>query len=98
MTTQDPTIIGSLLVEFYEEILGNKTVNRCPAIGDLIRKWKVLTEEQQYALIQRFELQEVKKAMFKIDNTKSSGPEGYVSGFYKAVWSLVGEDVTNVVQ
>ncbi|KAH0709160.1 hypothetical protein KY284_010587, partial [Solanum tuberosum] len=77
---------------------GTKTVHRCRPIGDLIRKWKVLKEEQQCALIQRFEPQEVKKAMFQIYSTKSPGPEGYDSGFYKAAWSLVGEDVTNVVQ
>ncbi|XP_015159339.1 uncharacterized protein [Solanum tuberosum] len=36
--------------------------------------------------------------MFQIYSTKSPGPEGYDSGFYKAAWSLVGEDVTNAVQ
>ncbi|KAM3204397.1 hypothetical protein P3L10_027806 [Capsicum annuum] len=40
---------------------------------------------------------DVKKAMFQIDSNKSLGPNGYGSGFYKAAWSIVGQDVISAV-
>lgn len=42
----DQTIIASLFVEYYDEIVENKTVYRCLAIRELIGKCKVLAEEQ----------------------------------------------------
>ncbi|WMV07590.1 hypothetical protein MTR67_000975 [Solanum verrucosum] len=35
--------------------------------------------------------------MFQIDSNKSPGPDGFGSGFYRAAWSIVGEDVTSAV-
>ncbi|KAH0686378.1 hypothetical protein KY285_016933 [Solanum tuberosum] len=60
----DPAVIATLFVEYYEEILGNETVNRRPATGELIRKGMVLAKEQQCELIKSFEPAEVKKAIF----------------------------------
>jgi len=93
----DPAVIATLFVEYYEEILGNETVNRRPATGELIRKGMVLAKEQQCELIKSFEPAKVKKAIFQIDSNKSPGPDGFGSGFYKSAWPIVGEDVTNAV-
>ncbi|XP_070012299.1 uncharacterized protein [Nicotiana sylvestris] len=35
--------------------------------------------------------------MFQIDGNKSPGPDEYGSGFYKAAWKIMGQDVTEVV-
>jgi len=32
--------------------------------------------------------------MFAIDKNKSSGPDGFRSGFFKDAWHIVGEDIT----
>lgn len=42
-------------------------------------------------------VQEVKRSMFQIENTKSPGPDGFDSGFYKAAWPFLKNDVTNAV-
>lgn len=40
---------------------------------------------------------EVKATIFHIYVNKSPSPDDFGSGFFKAFWSVVGEDVTNVI-
>ncbi|GJY83206.1 RNA-directed DNA polymerase, eukaryota, reverse transcriptase zinc-binding domain protein [Tanacetum coccineum] len=37
--------------------------------------------------------EEIKEALFSIDDNKVSGPDGYTSKFFKAAWSVVDQDV-----
>jgi hypothetical protein len=41
---------------------------------------------------------DIKKALFSIGNTKSSGPDGYSSLFFKHSWDVVGQDVCATVR
>ncbi|KAH0708583.1 hypothetical protein KY290_010055 [Solanum tuberosum] len=93
----DPAEIAKLIVGYYEDILGRKTEHRIKAVSELICQGTTLSEGQQNELIKNFEPSEVKKAMFQIDSYKSLGPDGFGSGFYRAAWSIVGEDITSAV-
>ncbi|KAH0723423.1 hypothetical protein KY289_006467 [Solanum tuberosum] len=90
----DPAVIAKLFVEYYEDVLGTETKLRVKAAHALISLGNVLSEEQQDRLVDIFYQKEVKKAIFQIDSNKSPGPDGFGSGFYKAAWSIVGQDVT----
>ncbi|KAH0695978.1 hypothetical protein KY289_013460 [Solanum tuberosum] len=48
-------------------------------------------------LLRPFYGKEVKEAMFKIDSNKSPGPDGFGSGFYKAAWPIIGDDITRAI-
>ncbi|KAH0745371.1 hypothetical protein KY285_007028 [Solanum tuberosum] len=39
----------------------------------------------------------VKSAMFGIDINKSPGSDGYGSGFFRAAWTVIGQDVTQAI-
>ncbi|KAL2249505.1 UNVERIFIED_CONTAM: hypothetical protein Sindi_2424200 [Sesamum indicum] len=41
---------------------------------------------------------EVKLAIFYIATDKAPGPDGYTSGFYQAVWPILGAEVTQAVR
>ena len=41
--------------------------------------------------------EEIKKAMFSIDDSKAPGPDGFSSHFFKAAWSIIGSDVSATV-
>nr|GEY44858.1 hypothetical protein [Tanacetum cinerariifolium] len=41
---------------------------------------------------------EIKEAMFDIDSSKASGPNGYTSCFFKKAWSLIGKDVCMAIR
>ncbi|KAL0408398.1 UNVERIFIED_CONTAM: hypothetical protein Sradi_1774200 [Sesamum radiatum] len=40
---------------------------------------------------------EIKQAIFDIDESKALGPDGYSSGFFKAAWPVVGREVTQAI-
>ncbi|XP_062085914.1 uncharacterized protein LOC133792021 [Humulus lupulus] len=56
-----------------------------------------LSVEQQASLLRPFSKKEIQEALFSIPNTKSPGPDGYGSGFFKAVWSKIGEEVCSAI-
>ena len=41
--------------------------------------------------------EEIKKAMFYIDDSKAPGPDGFLSLFFKVAWSIIGSDVSEAV-
>ena len=41
--------------------------------------------------------EEVKMAMFSIDDNKAPGPDGFSARFFKATWSIIGSDVIDAV-
>ncbi|GJV66510.1 RNA-directed DNA polymerase, eukaryota, reverse transcriptase zinc-binding domain protein, partial [Tanacetum coccineum] len=42
--------------------------------------------------------EEIKMALFDIDDNKASGPDGYTSKFFKSAWSVVGKDTCAAVK
>ncbi|KAL2235315.1 UNVERIFIED_CONTAM: hypothetical protein Sindi_1263700 [Sesamum indicum] len=64
-----------------------------------LRPWSrhVLSNEEAGQLILAFTPDDVKQAVFDIAEDKAPGPNGYSSGFFKAVWPVVGQEVTKAV-
>lgn len=52
-----------------------------------------LSTEEAFDLIKPISVEEIKAAMFDIDDSKAPGPDGYTSKFFKAAWGIVGEEV-----
>ncbi|KAK4383990.1 hypothetical protein Sango_3101200 [Sesamum angolense] len=57
----------------------------------------VVTPAECLALVQRPTREEVKDAFFDIAEDKAPGPDGYSSGFYKAAWPVIGEEVVKAI-
>ncbi|XP_062114518.1 uncharacterized protein LOC133825618 [Humulus lupulus] len=53
--------------------------------------------EMQLRLIRKFRKSDVKKALFSIPGTKSLGPDGYGSEFYKAMWQDIGDEISEAI-
>ncbi|KAL2224649.1 UNVERIFIED_CONTAM: hypothetical protein Sindi_3029000 [Sesamum indicum] len=64
-----------------------------------LRPWArhCITDEEANHLLLPFSTDDVKQAVFDIVEDKASGPDGYSSGFFKAAWPVVGEEVTRAV-
>lgn len=89
--------IADILVDYYKELWGKKERHRIKAFNSILRRGQTLAIEQQLELIQPYTEKDVKQAIFSIDSNKSPCPDGYGSGFYKATWSVIGQEVTNAV-
>ncbi|KAL0413565.1 UNVERIFIED_CONTAM: hypothetical protein Sradi_1558200 [Sesamum radiatum] len=97
-TSTELNDISTVFVDFHQRLLGGTRMNR---VLDLqyLRPWAthIITEDEGGTLIQPITTEEVKLAVFDIAEDKASGPDGYSSGIYKAVWSIVGDEVNKAV-
>ncbi|KAL0299864.1 UNVERIFIED_CONTAM: hypothetical protein Sangu_3150300 [Sesamum angustifolium] len=96
LTTQEDVV--NEFVSYYQRLLGG---DRRREFIDLryLRPWArhVLTQEESQALVQSVTREEIKDAFFDIAEDKAPGPDGYSSGFYKAAWPIIGEEMIKAI-
>lgn len=56
-----------------------------------------MSDEQQHNMCSPLTTDDVKATIFDINDTKSAGPDGYSSNFYKKTWDSTGAEVSHVV-
>ncbi|KAL2251960.1 UNVERIFIED_CONTAM: hypothetical protein Sindi_2318300 [Sesamum indicum] len=85
-------------ITYYQNLLGG---DRRRARIDIrfLRPWArhILSNEESTALLLPFTPADVKQAVFDIAEDKALGPDGYSSGFFKAAWPIVGQEVSSAV-
>lgn len=84
-------------MDYYPGLLGKAAPTRVKVSPRFIQNGTLLTIDQLVDLVKPFTRREVKSAIFKINSNKSPGPGGYGSRFPKAIWDIVGEDITEAV-
>ncbi|KAL0333137.1 UNVERIFIED_CONTAM: hypothetical protein Scaly_2215200 [Sesamum calycinum] len=64
-----------------------------------LRPWArhVITEEETDCLIRPITKDDVKTAIFDIDENRAPNPDRFSSGFFKAAWPVMGEEITIAV-
>ncbi|KAL2246347.1 UNVERIFIED_CONTAM: hypothetical protein Sindi_2902900 [Sesamum indicum] len=94
----EPEDIINEFVRYYQNLLGGNRRQITLDIG-FLRPWArhVLSNEEAGHLISAFTPDDVKQAVFDIAEDKAPGPDGYSSGFFKAAWPVVGQEVTKAV-
>ncbi|XP_011101228.1 uncharacterized protein LOC105179324 [Sesamum indicum] len=97
-THTGPEEVINQFVTYYQNLLGG---DRRRSIIDIrfLRPWArhILSNEESTALLLPFTPADVKQAVFDIAEDKAPGPDGYSSGFFKAAWPIVGQEVTSAV-
>ncbi|VFQ61042.1 unnamed protein product [Cuscuta campestris] len=79
--------VARILVEYYKGILGTPT--HTDDVDDkVMNEGGKLSIEQQLSLISEVKDEQVREAFFGIPNSKSPGPDGFSSGFYKNQWDV----------
>uniref|UniRef100_A0A803P4K7 Reverse transcriptase domain-containing protein n=1 Tax=Cannabis sativa TaxID=3483 RepID=A0A803P4K7_CANSA len=56
-----------------------------------------LTMEQQLQLLRPFTQKEIKTTFFSIPSSKSPGPDGFGSGFFRSCWAEIGQEVSRAI-
>ncbi|KAL2247987.1 UNVERIFIED_CONTAM: hypothetical protein Sindi_2651000 [Sesamum indicum] len=97
-THTDPEEVINEFITYYQNLLGG---DRRRARIDIrfLRPWArhILNNEESTALLLPFTPANVKQAVFDIAKDKAPGPDGYSSGFFKAAWPIVGQEVSSAV-
>ncbi|KAL0293690.1 UNVERIFIED_CONTAM: hypothetical protein Scaly_3136500 [Sesamum calycinum] len=82
-----------------ERFVGGDRTDRAMDL-QYLRPWArhILTDEEARTIIRPVTIDEVKTAFFDIEEDKAPGPDGFSSGFFKAAWPVVGDEVSNAIR
>lgn len=97
-----PEDIGNLAVAHFQSMLGlempNTTLSMILQVANMIRTDRFQCSASQATELIKIPLPEdIAKIMFKLNQNKSPGPDGFTSGFYKAAWTVMGSEVTTAI-
>ncbi|KAL2240785.1 UNVERIFIED_CONTAM: hypothetical protein Sindi_0719700 [Sesamum indicum] len=97
-THTDPGEVAHEFVSYFQNLLGG-TKQRSAVDIRYLRPWArhYITDEEASHLLLPSSPDDVKQVVFDITKDKASGPDGYSSGFFKAAWPVVGEEITRAV-
>uniref|UniRef100_A0A803Q992 Reverse transcriptase domain-containing protein n=1 Tax=Cannabis sativa TaxID=3483 RepID=A0A803Q992_CANSA len=102
-TSEQGTLIDSYsevvkhFVDHFQSFMGSQSTTCSKLIYDCLDKGNKLNLDQQLLLIRPFTMKEIKRALFSIPNSKSPGPDGFGSAFFKELWPETGTEVSNAI-
>lgn len=84
-------------MEFYTDLLETNYNTHAHVSKRVVVEGPLVSESQQRELCIMFTGEDVKAAMFDIDENKSGGPDGYSSAFLKKTWVYIRGDIIDAV-
>ncbi|KAL2921104.1 LINE-1 retrotransposable element ORF2 protein [Bienertia sinuspersici] len=93
-----PETVEAAFEQYYKHLLGSKTEERIAVQQDIIDLGPKIEEKHMQILMQEVTEDEVKQCMHSIPGSKSPGPDGYNSTFYKASWKVIGEEISVAIK
>ncbi|KAJ8422266.1 hypothetical protein Cgig2_000654 [Carnegiea gigantea] len=89
--------VKHIMIAFYKNLLGKAADSRKNVDLQVIHHGPTLSPEDQMGLCKAFTNKDIKDALHSIPSFKSPGPDGYSSGFFKAIWEktsiMIKEDM-----
>ncbi|KAL0288698.1 UNVERIFIED_CONTAM: Retrovirus-related Pol polyprotein from type-1 retrotransposable element R2 [Sesamum calycinum] len=98
-TYTEPKEVSDTFVAYFERLLGGERAMRNLDLRYL-RPWvrHIITEEESNSLTRPITADDVKTALFDNEEDRAPGLDGFSSGFFKAAWPVVGEEITAAVK
>ncbi|KAK4383216.1 hypothetical protein Sango_2797800 [Sesamum angolense] len=85
-------------VNYFEKLFGGTRRNTQIDLTHLHPFVKnIITKSEAELLISPIQRQEIKDALFDIDEDSAPGPDGFSSGFFKSAWAVIMDDFCSVV-
>ncbi|GKA11704.1 putative reverse transcriptase domain, reverse transcriptase zinc-binding domain protein [Tanacetum coccineum] len=89
--------VGNQFVNHFQSVLGKCSKVLPLSIPDLLFTNK-LSKGDAVDMIRDISDNEIKAALFYIDNNQASGPDGYSSQFFKDAWNVIGKEFCKAVR
>ncbi|XP_062100689.1 uncharacterized protein LOC133806613 [Humulus lupulus] len=78
----------------FKNFMGRRSLASKEIDKDCLNQGNRLSLEQQVRLLRPFSKSDVKKALFSIHSFKSPGLDGFGSGFFKGLWTDIGDEIS----
>lgn len=92
----DKDVIAGEFVDFYKTLLGVGMERICIDV-EVISLGPTVRDENVDGLIRDVSMEEIRNALFGIEDDKAPGPDGFGAAFFKKSWDIVGYDVCAAV-
>lgn len=79
-------------MQYYAGLFGQQQHLHKRVRKIIVRETVTVDNAQRQILCRSFTFDDVKQALFDIDETKAPGPDGYTSGFFKKLWNCIVEN------
>ncbi|KAL0455413.1 UNVERIFIED_CONTAM: Retrovirus-related Pol polyprotein from type-2 retrotransposable element R2DM [Sesamum latifolium] len=91
--------VAAEFVGFYTTLLGGRRRDIHVNLM-FLQLWAryIIPNDERETMIWAVEREEIKAAFFDIDEDKAPGPDGFSAGFFKAAWSVIGDELTTAIQ
>ena len=89
--------VGDEFVAYYQQLLGTSK-STIPIDSDVISCGPCIPSSSHSLLLSPVSAEDIRQAVFSIDNDKAPGPDGYSSFFFKKAWPIVGGDFCSAIQ
>ncbi|XP_062119263.1 uncharacterized protein LOC133833014 [Humulus lupulus] len=89
--------VVSHFMGYFREFLGSSSSASGSINDQIVKMGPQLSVSQKMKLLKPFSRKEIRESLFSIPITKSPGPDGFGSGFYKAVWNDIGDEVCGAI-
>ncbi|XP_022026078.1 uncharacterized protein LOC110926659 [Helianthus annuus] len=89
--------VGTAFVNHFEVVLGISTPVAPIRDPQSLFSKQVNTSDVEH-MVKAVTSEEIKEAMFDIEDLRAPGPDGYSSKFFKASWNVVGPDVCKAIK
>ncbi|XP_074278168.1 uncharacterized protein LOC141601764 [Silene latifolia] len=93
---RDPQGIEQAFLDYYSNLLGVNAPTT-PVHFPTVRVGNLINAHHTSILLKPVSPKEVKACIFSIPSTKSPGPDGFTSQFYRDSWDIIGRDITGAV-
>lgn len=97
LVVTDEYEIAAEFVDYYSNLLRTST-RRTRLNKESLGNGKTLDFNMKQSLIAEITFEEIKQAVFDIDDERCPGPNGFSSLFFKDTWEVTGEDVVRYVE
>ncbi|XP_062080606.1 uncharacterized protein LOC133785378 [Humulus lupulus] len=91
-----PKVVEHFLSHF-KNFMGKRSWTSKEIDSNCISQGNRLSVDLQVSLVRPFTKRDVRKALFSIHSCKSPGLDGFGSGFFKGLWSDIGDEISTAV-